>query len=87
MIADNVEQTVRADLPPVGVNVMVQCEGFRCLAYRTPERKWVSSFSQQELKDVLRVLSWNEEPDSCVIPVNTKPGKLRRNRIPIQFHD
>jgi hypothetical protein len=40
------------DLPPVGVAVVVQCEHYRCLAYRTEQGKWISCFRKEELKDV-----------------------------------
>jgi hypothetical protein len=42
------------DLPPVGVNVVVQCNGLRCMAYRTVDGKWVTTFTNQELKNVIR---------------------------------
>jgi hypothetical protein len=40
-------------LPPVGVNVIVQCAGLRCMAYRTVDGKWVTTFTSQELKNVI----------------------------------
>lgn len=45
-------------LPPVGVNVIVQCDGYRCLAHRTRDGKWVTTFSNIELKNVIRVLPY-----------------------------
>jgi hypothetical protein len=44
-------------LPPVGLNVWVQCEGFRCLAYRTKDGKWLTAIGNKEVKAVIRVLS------------------------------
>lgn len=87
MIADAIEQTIKTELPPTGVNVMVQCAGFRCLAFRTYDGKWLSTFSEEELNDVIRVLAWNEEPDSCAIPVSAKAGKPRRSRGSLRFQD
>jgi len=46
-----------SDLPPVGLNVWVQCDGFRCLAYRTKDGRWLTAFGNKEVKDVIRVLS------------------------------
>jgi len=45
-----------SDLPPAGLNVWVQCEGFRCLAYRTKDGKWLTAFGNKEVKEVIRVL-------------------------------
>jgi len=46
-----------SDLPPIGLNVWIQCEGFRCLAYRTKDEKWKTAFGDEEVKNVIRVLS------------------------------
>jgi len=43
-------------LPPAGQRVVVQCEGYRCLAYRDREGKWRSAQSDAELTKVLRIL-------------------------------
>lgn len=58
MTAKRIEENdeTEASLPPVGLNVWVQCEGFRCLAYRTKDGKWLTSFGNKEVKDVIRVL-------------------------------
>ena len=42
-------------LPVVGHNVVVQCKGFRCLAYRTKEGKWIDALHEKELPEVI---SW-----------------------------
>ena len=39
-------------LPPVGQNVMVQCEGFRGLAYLTSVGEWKSVFGNKILPKV-----------------------------------
>ncbi len=58
MTAKKIEekQETESDLPPVGLYVWVQCEGFRCLAYRTQDGKWLTAFGNKEVKDVIRVL-------------------------------
>jgi GH24 family phage-related lysozyme (muramidase) len=59
MTAKKIEENDKTepDLPPVGLNVWVQCEGFRCLAYRTKDGKWMTAIGHKEVKDVIRVLS------------------------------
>jgi hypothetical protein len=58
MTAKKIEENgkTESDLPPVGLNVWVQCDGFRCLAYRTKDGKWMTAFGNKEVKDVIRVL-------------------------------
>jgi len=58
MSAKKIEEQdeTESELPPVGLNVWVQCEGFRCLAYRTKDGKWLTAFGNKEVKDVIRVL-------------------------------
>jgi len=36
---------------------MVQCDGYRCLAYRDEQGKWRSVYGHQELPSVLAILS------------------------------
>ncbi len=43
-------------LPRVGEQVVVQCEGFRCLAYRDKDGKWRAAQGGQELPKVIKVL-------------------------------
>ena len=43
-------------LPRIGEQVVVQCEGYRCLAYRDKEGKWRSAQGGEELPNVLKVL-------------------------------
>ena len=40
--------------PPERVNFVVECEKIRCLAYRTADGKWMATFTNQELKNVIR---------------------------------
>ncbi len=58
MSAKKIEEQdeTESEFPPVGLNVWVQCEGFRCLAYRTKDGKWLTAFGNKEVKDVIRVL-------------------------------
>lgn len=41
---------------PAGQVVLVQCEGFRCLAYQDEHGLWRDSFQKQELKGPVKVL-------------------------------
>jgi hypothetical protein len=43
-------------LPPIGTNVLVQAEGFRCLAYRDRQGRWRDAFHQNELPGTIRVI-------------------------------
>ncbi len=43
-------------LPRPGERVIVQCRGFRCLAYRDANEKWKDAATDQELPEVLEVL-------------------------------
>jgi len=44
-------------LPPVGEVVIVQCDGFRCMAFRDPQGKWRDYFHRDELRGRIEVLS------------------------------
>jgi hypothetical protein len=47
------KKTMAVALPPVGQKVMVQCEGYRGLAYRTNAGQWRTTNSNKRLpKDV-----------------------------------
>lgn len=39
-------------LPPIGKKVIAHCDGFRCLAYRNNEGKWIADFDHRELERV-----------------------------------
>jgi hypothetical protein len=54
--SDQNEELKRMDLPEAGQQVLVQCEGFRCIAYLTADGKWKSALSDKEIK-VLHVIS------------------------------
>jgi hypothetical protein len=43
-------------VPSEGEVVLVQCEKFRCLAFRDKHGKWRSPFSKMELNDVAFVI-------------------------------
>lgn len=45
------------DLPAVGQSVIVQCEQYRCLGYRSDDGKWRSAYSNQELEKVVNFYS------------------------------
>ncbi|MGH7993905.1 MAG: hypothetical protein ACREDQ_10340 [Limisphaerales bacterium] len=42
--------------PPADEMVLVECEHFRCLAFRDKHGKWRSPFSKMELPHVVRVI-------------------------------
>lgn len=50
---DEVTTTIDAILPPVGKRVIVECEGFRCLAFCDQNGRWVDAFNDQVLPEVL----------------------------------
>jgi hypothetical protein len=43
-------------LPVAGVPVQVQCNGFKCMAFRDREGRWVDLFSREFLPHVLGVV-------------------------------
>ena len=43
-------------LPPAGLQVWVQCEGFRTLAYRDAKGKWRTVAKGEELKGEVKAL-------------------------------
>ncbi|HKW30623.1 MAG TPA: hypothetical protein VJT54_14905 [Verrucomicrobiae bacterium] len=61
MTAKKIEEKdeTESTLPPAGLNVWVQCEGFRCLAYRTKDGKWMTAIGNKEVKDVIRVVPFD----------------------------
>lgn len=44
---------------PLAVPVHVQCEGFRCLAYRDKTGNWINYHSGEPLKGPVRVIEYN----------------------------
>ena len=47
---------VYGPLPALGLPVQVQCDGFKCMAYRNKEGKWVDFFTHEILTHVLGVV-------------------------------
>ena len=47
-------------LPPIGVKVWVQCEGYRTMAYRDQEGVWRTLSNNKEMKGIIKV-EWPEE--------------------------
>ena len=45
--------------PPMAVPVQVQCESFRCLAYRNETGAWVNYHSGELLKGPVRIIEYN----------------------------
>lgn len=45
-------------LPPA-VPVHVQCEGFRCLAYRDKSGAWINYHNGEPLKGTVRIIEYN----------------------------
>jgi hypothetical protein len=43
-------------LPTLGLPVQVQCDGFRCMAFRDQEGRWVDLFSREFVPRVLGVV-------------------------------
>ena len=43
-------------LPVIGLPVQVQCDGFKCMAFRDPEGRWVDLFIRKFVTRVLGVV-------------------------------
>jgi len=52
-IRDEITTATDEILPPVGERVIVQCEGFRCLAVCDHNGRWMDAFNDQMLPDVI----------------------------------
>ena len=50
---DEMNLAVDAVLPPVGERVIVQCEGFRCVGVCDVNGRWLDTYNNQPLPDVL----------------------------------
>ena len=50
---DEATTTIDAVLPPVGQRVIVQCEGFRCVGVCNAVGRWLDTYDNQPLPDVL----------------------------------
>jgi hypothetical protein len=51
-----IETKRTGQLPNAGKHVLVQCDGYRCLAYRSSEGAWRSVYGNEELKTVIEVV-------------------------------
>ncbi len=49
-------KSVKAATSDKGVNFLVQCSGYRCLAYRDPEDQWRSSFHNEIITGEIEVI-------------------------------
>jgi hypothetical protein len=49
-------EPIYGPLPLAGVPVQVQCLGFKCMAYRDKEGKWMDFFTRKFLPGVLGVV-------------------------------
>lgn len=61
---------VRGELPPVYVNVIVDCGAYSCLAYVDSSSQWRTAFGKKEIRE--EVLGWL--PLSCAIQANFRLG-------------
>lgn len=58
-------------LPPIGLKVIAQCNGFRCMAYRNIDGKWMAAFDNRELEGVVsfRLMSGSTgQPAVTLVP-------------------
>jgi len=61
-MADNTKQSVHRPAGkhlPLAVPVHVQCEGFRCLAYRDKHGIWIDYNSGERLHGTVRIIEYN----------------------------
>jgi hypothetical protein len=49
-------ESIYGPLPPLGIPVQVQCNGFKCMAYRDKDGKWMDFFTRKFLPGVLGVV-------------------------------
>jgi hypothetical protein len=58
-MAEDRNQSQKADKrPSMAVPVQVQCEGYRCLAYRNESGAWVDYHNGQLLKGPIRIVEY-----------------------------
>jgi hypothetical protein len=58
-MAEDMKQRQKAGkYPSLTVPVQVQCEGFRCLAYRNENGEWVDYHNGQLLKGPVRIVEY-----------------------------
>jgi hypothetical protein len=51
------KKPVYGSLPVIGLPVQVQCDGFKCMAFRDREGRWVDLFTHQFVPRVLGVVA------------------------------
>jgi hypothetical protein len=54
-----IEKSTEAELPPVGKEVLVQCEGFRGLARRNDTGRWKSVIGKMDLPRYVEIIQNN----------------------------
>jgi len=58
-MAEHTKPRGKAEKPlPLAVPVQVQCEGYRCLAYRDKEGHWINYHNGQPLKGTVKVVEY-----------------------------
>jgi hypothetical protein len=60
IVKDEVQKLTKNNygpLPVLGLPVQVQCDGFKCMAFRDREGRWVDFFSREFVPRVLGVVS------------------------------
>jgi hypothetical protein len=50
---EEVTTTIDTVLPPVGERVIVQCDGFRCVGICDVNGRWLDTYNNQPLPDVI----------------------------------
>ncbi len=51
------EKVKYGPLPVLGVPVQVQCDGFKCMAFRDRQGRWVDLFTREFVPRILGVVS------------------------------
>ena len=58
-MAEDMQQSQKAEKrPPLAIPVHVQCDGFRCLAYRDESGAWVYYHNGELLKGPVRIIEY-----------------------------
>jgi hypothetical protein len=61
-MADDTHYVDKAEKhPALAVPVQVQCEGFRCLAYRDKNGTWINYHSGEPIKGTVRLIEYEGE--------------------------
>jgi hypothetical protein len=59
-MAENASKRIqKVEKPPMAVPVHVQCDSFRCLAYRNKKGEWVNYHNGQILTGAVRIIQYN----------------------------